>query len=182
MNTIRILAALLFLTIGSAQAATVSFDPLASSAGSGDTFFVDVTGSGFPTTEGGGVNLFYDASIVTVTSVSIDAGIWDFVNDFGTIDNGTGTVSDILVSAFPGVATGSFVVATIEFQAVGLGSSPLTITESALNPWASGGSAINPSFQAGSVTVSTVPLPGAVLFFMSGLLGLIGIAKKRKVT
>jgi hypothetical protein len=113
-----------------------------------------------------------------VNSVSIDSGVWDFSNDLGSINNVSGTLSEVLVSAFPGVSTGAFVVATVEFLAVGLGASNLTLSEAAGNPWASDGSSINPTFANGSVTV--VPIPAAMWLFGSGLVGLIGISRRKK--
>jgi hypothetical protein len=72
---------------------------------------------------------------------------------------------------------GSFQLFTLTFMTLGTGTSPIGISvfdlgDSIGDPLAVG--AIN----TGSVTV--VPVPAAVWLFASGLLGLIGIAKRKK--
>ena len=170
--------ALFFQTV---QAATITTDPFNSTVGLNSVFTINITGEGFPETQGGGFNLAWDPTILDVNSVSIDGGVWDFTNDLGSINNVSGTLSEVKVSAFPGVNTGSFIVATVEFLAVGLGSSNLALTESTGNPWASDGSPIGPTFTTnGSITVSSVPIPAAAWLFGSGFVGLIGIARRKK--
>jgi hypothetical protein len=177
-------ALLLFLGLSAAsQAATIGFNPGDSFADLNDIFTIDIIGGDFfPETQGGGVNLFYDATVVNVLSVSIDSLVWNFTNDEGIINNFSGVVNDVLVSAFNGTGSdpsGSFVVATIEFQAVGPGISALSMTESSVNPWASGGAAVNPTFLTGSVTVSAVPLPAALWLFLSALFIPLGMRPPR---
>ena len=181
-NITRVL--LLFFGMSTAsQAANIGFNSEDSFVGLNDIFTIDIIGGDlFPETQGGGVNLFYDQGIVNVLSVSIDSVVWNFINDDGEINNFTGVVSDILVSAFNGAGSdpsNSFIMATIEFQAVGPGVSVLSMTESSINPWASDGSAINPDFLEGSVTVSAVPLPGALWLFAGGSLLLFRVARAR---
>ena len=130
-------------------------------------FALDVIGSEFPITQGGGFTISFDPLVLEITSVSIDGVVWNFVNDTGTTDNVAGTLTDVLVSAFPGVATGSFTVATVEFLAKGTGISGLGLAPSS-NVWASGGLPVNPTFDSGLVTV--VPLPAAVWLFVSGFM------------
>lgn len=151
----------------------------------GDTFSVNIVGSGFVSdVDGGGVNFNFDNSILSVQSVTIDSA-WDsLISDGGSIDNGLGTVDGIYVNTFDSI-NGNFVVATVEFLATGVGTSALNLSEFGLNPWASGGSLLNPDFLNGSLTVeaappSGVPVPAAAWLFGSGLLGLAGMARRRK--
>lgn len=175
-------AVLLFFITTELFAATVTFSPNPETAGLNDIFSLDIIGTAFPDTEGGGVNFTFDNTVVNVLSISIDGGFWNFVNSTGTIDNPGENVNDILVSSFPAVSTSSFIVATVEFQAVGLGTTGLILTESSLNPWASGGNQINPDFVAGSITVTAVPLPAAIWLF-SGALGCFGwLLRKNTIT
>jgi hypothetical protein len=133
-------------------------------------------GEGFSSVvDGGGLNIAFDPSIVHVTGVAIDTGTWDFFTSVGAIDNTLGTVSDILFNALQNV-TGDFAVATIQFQAVGVGASPLVLTESAANPFASGGDPLAVTFVNGSVRV---PEPATWLLLPTGF-ALLWPAKGKK--
>lgn len=150
----------------------------------GDVFSIDIMGSGFTSSvDGGGVNLSFDQSRLNVLSVSIDESVWNFGStgiDAGAIDNTSGTVDGIMVNTFSNVI-GDFVIATVEFEAMNAGSSFLLLTELGINPWASGGSLINPSYASSQVDVSAVPVPAAVWLFGSGLIGLFGFAKRKRI-
>ncbi|MCK5262527.1 MAG: hypothetical protein KAJ92_02525 [Gammaproteobacteria bacterium] len=182
MKKIKILFIATLLFSSYLNAATITWDTVNSSSFGGDIFNLNVVGTGFASNvDGGGVDLSFDSSVVNVLSVTIDELVWDFGGagiNTGTIDNVAGTVNGIMVNALSAV-TGDFTVATIQFQTIaGFGStSGLTLTEYALNPWASGGSAINPTFVGGNVSV--VPVPAAVWLFGSGLIGLIVTARRK---
>ncbi len=182
-NIKKIMAVFLLLFSGCVSAATIGWDTAPASINVGDSFSLNILGSGFTSNvDGGGVNFSYDSSILNVTSVSINGSVWDFGGagiSTGVIDNGAGTVDGVMVNTF-GAVTGDFTVATIQFMAIGTGTSALSLIEYALNPWASGGSLINPIMEDGSLTVvQTVPVPAAFWLFGSGLLGLIGFAKRK---
>jgi hypothetical protein len=180
LKTIGLIATLLAAT--SAHSATVSVDPVTTNVTLGTTFTVDVVGTGFPVTEGGGFSLGFDASVLQVTNVTVDNTTWAFSHSTGSLDNGSGTLDDVWVAdfSFPGIS-GDFVVATIEFQATGVGTSGLSLAASALNPWACSGVSCGESFdQSASVTVSAIPLPAAAWLFGSALLGLVTVSSRRK--
>jgi hypothetical protein len=181
-NIMKIVFVTLIFISNQLSAATISWSPASTSASVSDIFVVDIVGSGFGSNvDGGGVNFSYDASIVNVLSVSIDAVVWDLgFNDTGTIDNILGSVDGIMVNAWSAV-TGSFTVASVTFQAVGNGLTGLSLSQFALNPWASGGSALNPGYTSGLIDVAPVPVPAAVWLFGSGLIGLLGFAKRKTV-
>lgn len=169
------------LLSGHLSAATINWDLPVTNVNIDNTFTVNVVGNNFlSSVYGGGVNISFDSSILNVLSVSINETVWDFGGSgisTGTINNSAGTVDAILVNTFSPV-TGDFEVASIQFRAVGTGSSALSLTEYALNPWASGAGAINPDFVDGTVNVSSVPVPAAVWLFGSGLLALTGLARR----
>jgi len=173
----------LILLCGQASAATIGWSTAPSTINVNDTFSLNITGSGFTSNvDGGGVNISFDSSVLSVVSVSIDETVWDFGGagiSTGATDNLAGTIDGIMVNTY-GTVNGSFDVATILFQAIGSGSSALTLSEYALNPWASGGVLLNPDMVNSSVTViSSVPVPTAVWLLGSGLIGLLGVAKRK---
>jgi hypothetical protein len=148
----------LLLFVQTVWAADVSFGPGPATVSQDDIFTLEIKGSNFQDeVDGGGISFDFDPGILQVLSVTIDPSVWNFVNSDGTIDNVTGRVSDVLVTAFPGVTSADFIVATIEFQAVGAGSTALTLSESPENPFASGGQLINPAFIDGAVDVQGAP-------------------------
>ena len=188
MKIIKSLSFLTWLLFGHANAANISFDAASSTTSLGETFSLSIIGTGFlDSVDGGGINLSFNKDVISVLSVSINEEVWDF-GDFGistgTIDNSLGTVNGIMVNTFADVGT-TFTVVTIDFQAIGFGLSNLFLNEYNLNPWASGGSVINPVYDSSLVTVEAeaevVPVPAAVWLFGSGLIGLIGIASRKKV-
>ena len=163
----------------SAQAATVAISPSPTVVNIGDTFSLDLVGLGFDTNlDGGGLNFAFDPTVLSVNSVVINILEWDTNQD--GVDDGLGTVSNIWFNNTSSAdRTGDLLFASVEFTAIGLGVSGIALSESAGNPFASGGALYNPlTFdQSGQVTV--VPLPAAAWLFGSALLGL-GALKRKK--
>ena len=124
---------------------TVALSSKEVSAEVGETFTLDITMSDFPTSEGGGVTVRFDANMLTVSNVAINSEVWNFVNKDGVIDNDSGVVSDILFSNYKGVS-GDSNVATITFQAKNSGSSKINLEGSLVNPFASNGEKIAANF------------------------------------
>jgi hypothetical protein len=119
--------------------------------------------------------------VLDVLCVYNEEKIWDFWSggiSTGTIDNTVGTVNGIMVNALSSVI-GDFIVASVEFQAVGAGITDTALSEFAFNPWGSGGTPINPGYVPGLVTVSAVPLPAAVWLFGTGLVALLGFTRRK---
>ena len=133
-----------FSTLVSAEA-NVSFSKESVRTKAGNTFTLDVLMSGFSTTEGGGLDLSFDSSLLQVNSVTVDGGVWTFVNKDGDIDNAAGTVTGILFSSYQGV-TGNARIATVEFKAINKGRTRIKFKESASNPFASNGQNIDVTF------------------------------------
>ena len=152
------------------QAATVTFGPDSTNVALASTFTLEIVGYDFTGTEGGGASFTFDATVLQVNSITIDDGVWGIYDAAGTIDNVNGSVEGIAVAAFNDPGT-QFTVATIEFEAIGYGTSMLILEENPLNPWASAGSVITPTLIDGLVTV--VPVPAAIWLFGTGVLGLL---------
>ncbi len=181
-NIKKIIIPFLLLLSGHVSAATVSWSLTTTNATLNDVFTVDVIGTGFVNNvDGGGVNISFDQNVINILSVSIDESVWDFGGfgiSNGVIDNSNGTVNGVMVNTFADV-TGDFIIATIEVQAIGQGTSILALTEYGLNPWASAGTLINPDYVDAEVIVSAVPIPAAAWLFGSGLLLLTGFFKRK---
>jgi len=164
------------------NAATITWDSVDYSSDLNGIFTLNIVGTNFlSNVDGGGINISFDSNVLNVSSVSVDENIWDFGSqgiNTGTIDNTVGTVNSIFVNAWSTV-TGDFSVASVEFLAVGTGTTDLTLSEFIFNPWASDGSLIEHDYLVGSVTVSSVPLPAGFWLFGSGLVGLVGFSKRK---
>lgn len=124
---------------------TVALSSKEFSAEVGETVTLDITMSDFPTSEGGGVTVHFDPSMLNVSNVAINAETWTFVNKIGEIDNNSGVVSDILFSSFQGVSS-DCVVASIAFTAINSGNSEITLQSSLVNPFSSNGAKITANF------------------------------------
>jgi hypothetical protein len=179
IKLLRLIAAtaLLFGSGGVALADTVDFNPNTSVVGVGDSFSVDIVGD-FTELAGGVIDLGFDSAALQVDSVDIDP-YWDFLPDGG--GPAVGNVwSDISFDVFGNVpATGTFTIATINLTALAEGSSSLVIlgTSQFFNNTPPPGVEIFPTLIDG--TVNVVPIPAAVWLFGSGLLGLIGFARRK---
>jgi len=169
--------ALLFGSGGAALADTVEFSPSVSTVNMGDMFNVDIVGSGFAELAGGVIDLGFDSALLTVDTVVINSALFDFLPDGGGPAVGNiwpGISFDAFVND---PATGDFTIATITLTAgATLGTSSLSILGS--SEFFSATEQLSPITLDG--TVHVVPVPAAVWLFGSGLLGLVGIARRKK--
>lgn len=197
MNPIKTLSALslvALLATGAAEAATLTFAPLASSVAVGNTFQVTLVGRDFTEgtdgTYGGGVSIAWDPGVLTLLGydTSVFPGDRDLANSntLTVLDNNLGTLSNVSVSSFfVGATTADFDVATLTFQAVGSGVSSLDasigyFTSGFPNIWTDADPynpvELNLAFQSGSVNV--VPVPAAV-WLLGSALGGLGFLRRR---
>jgi len=179
--------------VGAVQAATITLDPLNPVVGNGDSFIINVVGQGFTEgsggTIGGGFSLAWDPSILTLDSYNLTFPGDQTFGQLGTLDNTAGTLTNADVTSLSGTTDASFNIASLTFSAHNSGVSPTDISIGLFaggSPriWAdsSGFVDTNPTFVDGTVTVNAVPVPAAVWLFGSGLIGMIGIARKRSVS
>lgn len=107
---------------------TIGFNPSRVTATAGETVSVDITMQDFPLTQGGGIRLTYNPSVLQVSDVAMNDSTWNFVTKVGSIDNQNGVISDILFSNFSGVS-GAANIATVQFEVIKNGNSQLRLTE-----------------------------------------------------
>lgn len=171
-----------------AQAATITVNPSAANVATADVFDISIIGTGFTDgTIGGGFSISWDPSIITLQANSLTfAGDQTFGNS-GVLGVGTWTNAD--VTSFIGVAGPDFEIATMTFLATNPGVSPTDVSIGIFSGgteriWADAAGFVDtdPTFISGMVTVSPVPVPAAAWLFGSGILGLMGVARRRNVT
>lgn len=166
-------AILLFSVSGVVMATTVGFSPSPINVAPGETFNVDIIGIDFTELSGGTFDLGFDSAHLQINSVSINP-YFDFLPDGGgpTVGDVWSNIGfDVFVNA---PAVGDFTIATINLTALGSGASNLDILNS---QFFSATALLDPTFMPGAV--STVPVPAAVWLFGSGLLGLVGVARRK---
>lgn len=187
LNTL-LLVFLLSLFPQTSKAAIVSLSPTPLSVNQNDSFFLDLVGTDFNagTLDGGGVNISFDSSVLNVLNVSVNTTDWEFFSTPGTIDNanntGLGTISGISFNSFQD-RTGDLLFATIEFVAVGTGTSLIGLSEYLLNPFTTSNANPYPNLildQTGSVTVQHLPIPAAGWLFVCAL-GFLASQVRRKL-
>jgi hypothetical protein len=178
---LRLIAAtaLLFGSGGAVLADTVGFNPDPSPVPPdeifvGDTFSVDIVGD-FTDLAGGVIDLGFDSAALRIDSVSIDP-YWDFLPDPGGPAAGDVWSGIGFDTFFNDPAVGTFTIATISLTALAAGGSSLWILDT--SEYFSATEQLFPIL--GHATVNEVPVPAAVWLFGSGLLGLIGIARRKK--
>ena len=104
----------------------------------GASFAVQVRGVGFTdNVVGGGFNFSFNPLVVSLSSVVVNTAVWEFVSSPGTINNAAGTLVDVFFNSNRLVLpTGNFDIATLNFTAIGEGSSALTLAASPDFPFA----------------------------------------------
>jgi len=166
---------LVWLIPASSGAVTVSFLPSDSVVALGDTFSVDIVADFTDPVLGWGLDVSFDTSILALNGSPTISPLW--TPTFAPDGDGLAAL------AFSNPVSGTGVLlATLSFDAIDFGTSDLmaSVTMGDLSegfPLVTGGFD-NLTVVAGSVTA--VPIPAAVWLFGSGLIGLIGIARRRK--
>lgn len=176
-------------TGGQAMAATVSLtqgNPILASEGA--VLNLNLVGADFiPAVDAAAFTFNWNADVLSYIGTAV-TGPWDTssVNDA----NAASGVVDFVFLGTSGAAVSNFDIATMSFNVIGVEGDPLTgstiidFEDSGFGGWIIPGGEPYPdvvTYTDGEVTVvSAVPVPAAVWLFGSGLLGLVGVARRRR--
>ena len=183
------------LMASQANAATVRINPASITVANSSTFELLVEGFEFPDTNGGGFVLGWDTTILQLVSTEavmvadMRTKGWDTPSAAIDIVGTQGTVS-ALAFTFGAPKTGTFDVLTLTFQSLqtGLTNAALSLNPNNGDGTTDGSEWFNPdlfttfpvTYEGASITVGAVPVPSAAWLFGSGLIGMVGIARRRK--
>jgi hypothetical protein len=172
------------LSANTSLAATVGITPDAPGYFLNDIVTLSIDGSDFTeSVDGAGFTLSWDPSILSYTGTLIDNPPWD---TSAYIDNSAsnGTLDRIFVGSSSGAGT-DFALADITFTALALGSTDILIGTSGGGcvPGACGVFSTNGELLTNftPTQVNVVPIPAAAWLFGSGVVGLIGLSRRRKL-
>ena len=154
MNIVHILLAMMLMlfVVTAHGEPLVGFSEKRIKAKQGDTITIDIVMKDFPASEGGGLSLSFDPSVLNILAVNLNKDLWDFVTQEGNINNKDGQITDILFSSYKGVS-GEATIVTVEFQAISHGKTKLWLHESLANPFASQGQRMAVEFDSARVFV-----------------------------
>jgi len=188
-----VLGLTIFLSGTSAQAASIEVSPVSQNIQIGNPVDVDLTISGLgdfapDSLSTFDLDLLFDSSILGFNSVAFgDPVLGDQLDLFGlgsltSFDDSVSGVVNLFELSFdlPGdldtLQAGSFTLATLTFDTLGLGTSSLDLSINALGD--AFGDPLVADLSSGSVTV--VPEPSTMLLLGSGLAGLGFFRRRRK--
>jgi len=181
---IALALALTFPAQAMAADVQVRVNPQTSVVNLQDSLLIDIVGNYVDggNVLGGAFDLSFDPSVLQVVNVTLTAP-QDIAGTNGTVDNVLGKVGRVGFASFNGVV-GDFDLATIEFKAVGAGTTQLSVADSndLVFVWAndvSGGQVVNFIGVNGSASVVAVPEAETYAMMLAGL-GLVGFAASRR--
>ena len=181
------------LTAGLANAATVSLSPSAQTVTDGDALSLAVIGSDFPDgVNDGTITVTWDATILqletTQTDAIVDGALTTGITNIFVFDTSTPGQLDFtggigLGDAPVGQGGVEFTYLNLAFTAIATPGTDVDVGLGVSGLWQDGTFTPIPdadiTYIGATVTVNPVPVPPAVWLFGSGLLGLVGVARRR---
>src|SRR5262249_17907356 len=170
-----------FSTLHASAVPILSMQPSSQTVQPGQSFSLDVDITNVTDLFSFQFDITFDPTVLSATNITEGPFLPGGGSTFfvpGTIDNTAGTISftaDTLIGAISGV-TGSDILATASFQALALGTSPITLSNPILQD--SNLMDIASNIMNGAVTV--VPEPAPWLLFTTGLVSLLLYGWRRK--
>jgi len=167
------------MAFGATQAQTVSVIQPHTDVSIGESFSVALQGTGFADKIfGGGYNIAFDPSILQLSDITIPSS-WEFAVSKGALNAAAGTVTDVYFNTFVAPIAGDFLTATLNFKAIGAGTSAITLSESGSFPFGDEfGNAVPVTYVGGTVTA--VPEPGTIGMVLAGIACLGWTARRRQ--
>lgn len=177
------IGALLCILSAAASAVSISLSPLTSSGPLGNqvSLQLNMDFSADPTL-GGGVDITFDSSLLSFVSFTFDPTLGDDPSLQRQPDVTPGLLTGLGFGNFNGLS-GPSVVGTLIFNTLAHGTAQLSLADNAspVGPFYSANTSNQQTvdYTGASVSISPVPLPGAVWLFMGGA-GLLGTMSKRR--
>jgi hypothetical protein len=185
MNFLKHQALIVILSILPAmqvQSAVIEFSADSATLAVGETLEISILAKGFDELAGG----IIDFSISSFSSISVDDvvidSLWDFIPEKGVLEGNVW--KDIGFDVFANESlNGDGLIATVSLSGLSAGVTTLTLLDSSMVFNVSGAEIISDSGIFNSVgfeitVVQTVPMPAAVWFMGSALIGLAGAKRK----
>ncbi len=174
------------------QANSVYLDPALTAVGIGsETVSLDLMMDFDETTAGGVTRISFDSLFLGFSDFLFGSTTLPGSTTLGTDEAGLPSYIDVQVSNFGGITAGIYTIGTILFDSLQLVASTLvSVGETGVSGEEWSGAFLGPplasevSFLGAAVTIESaaippVPVPAAVWLFGSGLIGLIGVARRR---
>lgn len=179
-----LMAFAMMFSYGVANSASISLSPSSQNVALGDPVSFQLTMDFIDdATLGGGLDLFYDDTVLQFVSFAFDSGLGDDPDLRRQPDVLPGELDALAFGNFAGLI-GPSLVGTFTFNTLAAGSVNLTLAQ---NDSVAGGFYSANTYDAQSVTlnsaivnVSAVPLPGALWLLVSGAGMLVSMGRKQK--
>jgi hypothetical protein len=163
--------------------AVINISPPVSTPGVGSSFDVFVNIASVNDLYAFQFDISFNPAIISAVSITEDAFLPSGGTTFfipGSIDNTAGTIAftaDSLIGPIPGVS-GSGTLAEIQFQALGVGTSPIGLSNVTLLDSNFSDISFGTTDGIASPVATAVPEPGTLLLFGTGLVGIGGFRRK----